>query len=302
MKGETDTLPDGRTDNATLSESDTPETWDYYDPDEDQDTVEADAEGTDEGPDEGDNTQEAEDQPDEAEEADKSDEPVLVTLDGGAQVTLDDLKKGYLRQADYTRKAQELSNRRSALEADSQRLEGITQAFIDHLSSMIPAEPSPALALTDPNRYTAQQAQYDAAVAQVQKLIEIGSKPKEIRDALAQTDHRARIEAENQSLAAMFPKTATPKGREEFFRDVSQVAAEIGFTEQEIRSVVDHRVFALAHWAKARGKAREKVEKAPPATPRKPGQTAARANRNAEAMRKLARSGSISDAMAVDWE
>lgn len=309
MKGETDTLPDGRTDNATLSDSDTPETWDYYDPDEDQDTVEADAEGTDEGPDEGDNTQEAEDQPDEAEEAEKSDEPVLVTLDGGAQVTLDDLKKGYLRQADYTRKAQELSNRRSALEADVQRLEGITQAFIDHLSSMIPAEPSPALALTDPNRYTAQKAQYDAAVAQVQKLIEIGSKPKEIRDALAQTDHRARIEAENQSLAAMFPKTATPKGREEFFRDVSQVAAEIGFTEQEIRSVVDHRVFALAHWAKigmeaekARGKAREKVEKAPPATPRKPGQTAARANRNAEAMRKLARSGSIRDAMAVDWE
>lgn len=309
MKSETDTLPQGGTDNAQLSESDTPETWDYYDPDDDQDTVEEQAEGTEEGPVEGEQAQETEDQPDEAEEAEKSAEPVIVTLESGAQVSLDDLKKGYLRQADYTRKAQDLSNRRTALEADVQRLEGITQAFVDHLASMVPAEPSPALALADPSRYTAQKAQYDAAVAQVQKLIELGSKPKEIKDALAQEDRRARIEYENQSLAALFPKVATEKGRAEFFRDVSQIAAEVGFTEKEIRSEIDHRLFALAHWAKigmeaekAKGKAREKVDKAPPATPRKPGQSAAKANRNVEAMRKLSRTGSIRDAMAVDWD
>lgn len=305
---ESDTLPKGGTDNA-FSEADTPETWDYFDPDEEDTEEVAEEEGTDEGPVEGEEAQETDDQPEDEAEPEKSDKPVLVTLDGGEQVTLDDLKKGYLRQADFTRKTQDLSNRRTALEADVQRLEGITQAFIDHLSSMVPAEPNPALALTDPNRYTAQKAQYDAAVAQVQKLIEIGSKPKEITDARTKEQHQERVTAENQSLAAMFPKTATPEGRQAFFQNVSEVARNVGFTDQEIRSVIDHRVFALAHWAKlgmeaekAKAKAMVKVEKAPPATPRKPGQQAAKANRNVEAMRRLHRTGSIHDAVNVDFD
>ena len=307
MTSEPDTLPDGGTDNAQLSESDTAEDWDYFDPDE-QDTEEApEEEATDEGPDEGEEAQESETEADEEPEEEPDD--VLVTLEDGAKVQLAELKKGYQRQADYTRKTQEVANQRQSLEADAQRLEGITQAFIDHISSMVPAEPNPSLALTNPNQYTAQKAQYDAAVAQVQKLIEIGSGPKEIKDGRAKEDHSRRIAEENRRLTEMFPKTATQDGRKQFFETVSSVASEVGFTPDEIRSVVDHRVFALAHWAKigmesakAKEKAKAKVEKAPPATPRKPGQTATKASGNREAMRKLARSGSIKDALAIDWD
>lgn len=307
MTGETDTLPQGGTDTA-FSEADTPETWDYFDPEEDTEEVTEEA-GTDEGPVEGEEeAQETEDQPeDEPEEAEA--EPGPITLEDGTQVTFDELRKGYLRQADYTRKQQEMSNRRASLEADVHRLEGITQAFVDHLASMVPAEPSPSLALTDPNRYTAQKAQYDAAVAQVQKLIEIGSRPKEIAQSISRADRETMLLEENRKLASRFPQTSDQKGRERFFTEVQSAANEVGFSTDELRKVTDHRLFALAHWAKIgmeaeknRAKAKTKVEKAPPATPRKPGQGAARANRNAEAMRKLARSGSIRDAMAVDWE
>lgn len=309
MASEPDTLPKGGTDNA-FSESDTPEKWDYFDPDEDQDTEEAQAEGTDEGPDEGEVAQEAEEPVDEADEGEEeTPEPELITLDGGAQVTMDDLKRGYIRQADYTRKAQALSNDRHKLEADVQRLEGITTAFVDHLAKLIPAEPNHALALTNPNQYTAQKAQYDAAVAQVQQLMELGSKPKELAQAMSQDNRDRLLAEENRKLADMFPKVATPKGREQFFTDVQSVAHELGYTTQELQRVSDHRLFALAHWArigmesaKNRTKAKAKVEKAPPATPRKPGQTAATATRNVEAMRKLSRSGSIKDALRVDWE
>lgn len=302
MTDEPDNPVEG-TDNVALSEADNPESWDYHDPDEDN--VEAQAEeGTDEEPVEGEEAQETEESEEEAGEA-----PELITLEGGAQVTLDDLKQGYLRQSDYTRKAQTLSNDRKELEANVHRLEGITQAFIDHIASLVPAEPDPALALRDPNKYTAQKAQYDAAVAQLQKLIEIGSKPKEIAQSISQTDRDRALQEENQKLVTLFPQTANQKGRERFFAEVQAAANEIGFSTDELRKVTDHRLFALAHWAKIgmeaeknRAKAKAKVEKAPPATPRKPGQGAAKANRNVEAMRKLARSGSIRDALAVDFD
>lgn len=310
MKDEANTPSSEGIDNVALSEHDTPETWDYYDPDEEeQDTVEAqEEEGIEEGPVEGEEAQETEDQADE--EPDEAEaEPELVALADGTKITLDELRKGYQRTSDYTRKTQEVATQRKALEADVQRLESITQAFIDHLASMVPAEPDPALALREPNKYTAQKAQYDAAVAQVQKLIEIGSKPKEITQAMSESDRSAMIREENRRLVERFPQTATQDGRTKFFTDSQTAAHELGFTTEELQGVTDHRMFAALHWAKIgmeaaknREKAKAKVEKAPPATPRKPGQAAAKANRNAEAMRKLARSGSIRDALAVDWD
>lgn len=307
MTDETDTLPAGGTDNVALSETDTPETWDYHDPDDDQDTVaDQPTEGTD------DEAGEAEGQETEGEEPKASLEASLdavVTLADGTKTTVADLHKGYLRQSDYTRKAQEVANERQALKSDVQRLEGITQAFIDHLAAAIPAEPSAALAMRDPATYTAQKAQYDAAMAQVLKLIELGQQPKAVGESLSKADTERMLGEENDKLTNLFPKTATREGRQKFFEDVQSVAGELGYSTDELRGVTDHRLFALAHWAKvgmdaakAREKAQAKVEKAPPATPRKPGQGAATANRNAEAMRKLGRSGSIKDALAIDWD
>ena len=315
MTGEINTPLSGGTDEA-ISESDTTGSWDYFDPEE-EDTEESQTETvTDEGEEAEGETQAAEDQTEETEETEdagethaEADLKAIVRMEDGTQSTVEDLLKGNLRQSDYTRKMQALSTERQAFEADTQRFEGVTQAFIDHLSSMVPAEPNPSLALTNPNQYTAQKAQYDAAIAQVQKLIEIGSKPKEMASERMKEEHSRRVADENAKLAELFPKTATKAGRDQFWSDVSAVAREVGFNENELKNVIDHRVFALAHWAKvgmdsekAKAKAKAKAEAAPPATPRKPGQSAAKANGNAEAMRKLRRSGSMKDALMVDFD
>lgn len=318
MTGEPDNLsmPEG-TDNADPSATDTPETWDYYDPDEDQDTVETpEAEGTE---DEATET-ETEAETEVAEEVETPDEeadpePKLATEDAvvqladGETVTVKDLIAGQMRQADYTRKTQELGNQRKALEAEAQKLQGITEAFVEHLSNMVPPEPDAQLAYTDPTKYTQAKAQYDAAVAQVQKLIELGSQPKEITSNLTQEAHQRILQEENAKLVQRFPETGTKEGRAKFFNGIAEVADEFGFTTDELRQVTDHRVFTLAHWARiglqaeqAKKAAKAKAQKAPPVAPRKPGQPAKKANRNAEAMRKLSRSGSIRDALAVDFE
>lgn len=315
MTDETNTFASAETDNVEHSEADTPETYDYYDPDEDQDTEEVVTdEGTDEeaveGEEEAQETEDqAEEEPEEEPEPKEADLKAVVKLQDGTTTTVEELLKGQLRQSDYTRKQQEVANLRKSVEADASRIEGITQAFIDHLASMMPDEPDAALVYRDPNAYTQQKARYDATVAQMQKLIELGNQPKQIKQAMTQAD-ADRIKAEeNSKLVGMFPKTATQDGRAKFFENVATVASELGISEKEWQGISDHRLLALAHWAKvgmdaekARSKAKAKAAKAPPATPRKPGQTAAKANRNVDAMRKLARSGSIHDALAVDWD
>lgn len=304
MASEPDTLPQGGTDNA-FSETDNPNDWDYFDRDEDHDTEEAEASGTDDEPDEGKDAQEAEEAADDEGDGDEEPEPELVMLEGGAQVTMDDLKRGYLRQADYTRKAQALSNDRKRLAADVQRLEGITTAFVDHIAKLLPPEPTVDLAERNPSEYLKQKARYDAAVSQVQALMDLGAKPKELAQSVSQEDRSRLLAEENQKLVAMFPKTATQKGREKFFSDVQSVANDLGYTTRELQGVTDHRIFALAHWArigmeaeKNRAKAAAKVADAPPATPRKPGQQAATA-RNGEAMRKFLRKPTIANAAAA---
>lgn len=312
MTGERDNLPTGGTDNAQLSETDTPETWDYYDPDEEQDNVETPAvEGTDDEMQEVETeteaqAEEAEDTPDDTDEDEQS-EPELVTLADGTQVTQTDLIHGYMRQSDYTRKSQENANARERLQADTQRLAAISEAFVDHLTSLVPPEPDVRLASSNPNEYNRQKAIYEASLGQVQKLIEAAEAPKEMGEELSEGDRRAQIEEQNRMLSLAIPETGTAEGRKKFFEDVTSAAEKVGFTRQDMQQVTDHRLFVLAQWAQkgmaaeaAKQKGREKVQQAP--APRKRGQTGTKANRNVEAMRKLRSSGSIHDALAVDFE
>jgi len=118
------------------------------------------------------------------------------------------------------------------------------------------------------------------------------------------------VAEENRKLIEQFPATASPKGRQEFFAQAAEAAQAVGFPMEELRGVTDHRMFALAHYAslgmkaqQAQGKAREKAAKAPPATPNKPSNPKQNAAaRNREAMKRLARTGSIRDAMQVNFE
>lgn len=292
--------PQGTENDETLQD-DTADLTTYYDPDDDQDTVAGGEEAaTDEGTEESEQTEEPEEP--------AAEQPTQIVLPDGTKVPLEEVTKGYLRQSDYTRKVTEVATQRKALEADLQLVEGITQTFIDHLAKMVPQAPDTALAMRDPQAYVRQKTLYDAAMAQVQELIEIGKKPKEIGTKLSEADKAAAVAQANATLGEMFPSFRTPEGRTKFLEGASVAAQEIGFSFAELQEVTDPRMFALAHWAnegmkaaKARETAKAKVANVPPATPRKPGQPA-NGPRNADAMRRLTKSGSMRDALAIDFD
>ena len=312
MDREPDTFADAETDNAKPLENDNLDEFDYYDPDEDEDNVTDETpDGTDDEDEAASETEEQSEVEDEAEEDadEQAEKTALVTLADGAQVTHEELVNGYQRQADYTRKAQELSNQRNQVVGQAERIERITQNFVDHLSSLVPPEPETALAYSDPAKYQAQKAQYDASIAQVQRLIEMSNEPKAVSGEISDEQQQKLIREETRKLNEALPETATRDGQKAFWDSTVETAGELGFTKAELAQVSDHRVFLMAHWAKkgmaaekAATKAKAKAAKAPPATPRKPGQPAKQANRNAEAMRKLSRSGSIKDALQIDFD
>jgi hypothetical protein len=316
MTDETDNAPldDDATDNVNLSEDDNANDFDYFDPDEDTEEVEG-AEATDDEPDEDEADAEDGEAKDQEAEGQDDDEPIEAFVEKLKAETprlaeyLNELEKGNMRQSDFTRKTQEVANQRKTVEADVQRMSRITEAFVEHISALVPDAPDTSLAYSDPGKYTAQKAQHEAALAQVQKLIEAGEAPKAVAAEMAEADKRQQLQEANQRLIEMFPDAADGEGRERFFGNVQSVANDLGFTNEDLGQVSDPRIFALAHWAKkgmeaeqARTKAKAKVAKAPPATPRKPGQGARKPNGNAEAMRKLNRSGSLKDAMAIDFD
>lgn len=295
--------PDSGTEDVTAQAPDTAEDWNYFDPDEDQDTEET---PEDAAPEDGAEEEEA------AEEAEvvetEATVDAVVTLNDGKKVKVADLVAGNLRQDDYTRKTQELATMRKTVQADAERIERITTAFIDHLSAMVPPAPDSALALRDPNAYVRQKAQHEAALEQVKKLIEIGEQPKQIAEGLTKAETDAMIADENRKLAERIPTVTTEQGRKKFFESAAEVAQDVGFTMDDLKGVTDHRIFVMAHYAKigmdamkARSVAKTKAQAAPPVAPRKPGQPA-QGKGNVDAMRKLARSGSLKDALKIDWE
>jgi hypothetical protein len=294
--------PDSGTDDIAAQTPDTPADWDYYDPAED--TVEAPEDAaTEDGTDEA--AQEAEiSEPVEVEAA----LDAVVTMADGSKITVGELAKSNFRQADYTRKTQEFSQRRQALEANVQTFEGVQNAFIEYLSKLVPEAPDHSLALRDAAAYTRQMAQHQAALAQVQKLVETGEQVKQVKESITSEQRAESLAEENRKLAERFPTVSTKDGREKFFNKAADAATEIGFSLDELAGISDHRIFAALQYAKigmdamkARTEAKAKVQAAPQISPRKPGQSG-QGSKSAEAMQKLARSGSFKDALKVDWE
>lgn len=318
---ETTNLPEGGSESATSLSLEDAVNLDFYDPGEDTEETEAEqtseqeteAEEAHEATEtaEDDDTAEAEDEgPDDETDKPEPEDDVTVTVNG-EKIPLKDLKAGYMRTQDYTRKTQEVAQRRRDLEAMTARVTNTVTAIADYLVSQIPEPPNPQLAMTNPGEFVQRKALYEAAVAQVNQLLVQAGEAKQVAQELTAQQRAELLQQEFAKLSEAFPSVATEDGRRQFFEDAAAAARELGYTDEEIKSVMDHRMFKLAHYAmlgmkaeKAKEKARAKVQNAPPVAPQKRQKSAeaSRIARNREAMKRLERTGSIYDALAIDFD
>lgn len=117
--------------------------------------------------------------------------------------------------------------------------------------------------------------------------------------------------AAQDAVKDRLPFLGDPVKAREFDRSVAEAAAFIGYSERDVAGMTDPRQFLLAHYAakgikaeQAEKKVTAKVQAAPAATPAKTAATKGNPQflRNKEAMRRLEKSGSINDAMAIDFD
>ena len=275
---------------------------------------------TDEAPADAD-SQEAEDSPEQdasTEDADAGDtaavslpDDALVTLPNGEKVKFKDLRDSPMLKEDYTRKTQALGNERRSLGEQASRLQNVTEAFVNFLAEQIPAEPTPELALQDPGKFIQQKAVYDAAVARIQGLIELGTKAKAESQELSNTDLQAARADAAQKIADRLPFLRDPVKAREFDQSISEAAQFLGIPQDRIAKMHRPEDFLLAYYAdkgikaeRAEKKVAAKVQAAPAATPAKTAQAKGNPQflQNKEAMRRLQKSGSIHDAMSIDFD
>lgn len=257
MSGHADTAPDSLSDLASFL-GDTP---DAESPDEDMEHDEADdstAEGDTEA-EESDGQEESEDEESDDEEAEDTPAPerklkVTVKGDDGTdqeiEVDESEVVKGYQRQADYTRKTQELAQREhQAVEIlkakhdefarDYLSKAEASRAAIVQLAGLKGEEEMALLAQSDPAAWVAENQRRQSIVAVVGHLDQqIMAERQAIEQRQAEAIQQARTEMFQKSWAELQKDGID---REKLAKAYSDVSKAYGFSGDELAQVLDHR-------------------------------------------------------------
>lgn len=242
-----------------------------------------------------------------------ADENVEVTIDNGEKVTLAELKAGYFRAKDYTFKTTQLAQDREALNTSRSELSERTQVvetILQNLSglveSLIPPEPDLALARTKPGEYQYQKAIRENVISEIGRLVTMKGAVDEAKASFSEAEVREYKAREDAALVKSLPNLADPAKRAAFDSRIKAAAKEFGFSDAEISQTHDHRILETLHYAAIGRKAMEnrlaasrRVE-----TPKQAKAKSAPAPinvSNRKAMHQLSKTGSIRDAIKVDF-
>lgn len=264
---------------------------------------------------------ETEDESPEAEEPDAdADQPdaetFTLTVDGKpTTVTKDELLKGYSRQADYTRKTQELAEQRKAQEAEFAAVTGERAKYAQQLTqleqaikSQTPQEPNwtTLRATADPADFAASYAEWAQHKEEMRNL----AAEREAAEALVRKDQeasfRATLAEQTRLLHEALPDLKDPVKGKAIRSDLTATAEAIGFTKADLEGVTDHRVMLLLDKArkwdaaqKAKPAIQQQIAKVRTATPGAAGVAKPKPlSAQTAALKRLAQTGSIRDAAA----
>ena len=242
---------------------------------------------------------------------------VTVEIDGKAeQISLEELKRSYLRTADYTRKTQALAAERKSLHSEVQALRterqqyaALLPALEQQLHTLMPKEPDwDRLLNDDPIEYVRQvelKRQRDEKLRAAQM--------EQQRLATLQTQEQARelqanLAKEREALAQAIPawkdsaKWAADRAR------IREYGARLGWSDEELSGVTDHRAVTVLYKAMQFDEAMTRrpspatAQKQAAPAPVRPGsqRTAPRPVSDlTRAKQRLAKTNSVRDAAAV---
>jgi hypothetical protein len=208
---------------------------------------------------------------DEEEVEDESEETTLytVTVDGEEhEVTEEELVKGYSRQADYTRKTQQLAEHRKQIDQAVEQYKGeiaqTQQAREQYVSAVAQAIETnyshlqqfqnvdwERLKTEDREEYLTKRDDYRQAQEQIQSLQTAQGEAQNQAAAEAEKEHKRTVQEEHQKMVSIIPQWGEAETRQAIAKTVSEFALTKGYTQEELNQLVDHRSILVLMQAKA---------------------------------------------------
>ncbi len=253
-------------------------------------------------------------QSDEDGDSEEEDQPQVFTVkvDGKeVEVTLDELQKGYSRTQDYTRKTQQIAEVRKQTEAELQEVRAEREQYAQLLGALQAQVQQAAQPQVDWDRLYNEDPiewvrQRELARENQEKAVAIQSEQQRLaqlsqREQLQQRE--ALLAQEQEALVAAIPEWKDSKKAQAEKAMLVQFGQKVGFTPDELKSVIDHRAVVMLRKAALYDQMMSKRGQIKPVTnngprPAKPG-AAGRVSSNTEAMRaqqRLAKTGRVDDA------
>jgi hypothetical protein len=279
--------------------------------DEDADEDEDDLDGEDDADEESEEGDEEE--PDVLDLSSLAGKKVRVKVDGQDEtVTLEEALAGYSRTAKFTREMQQLRERertevgayREARDAYGNELGRVKQ----YLETLKPEEPDwdKLRVELDPGDFSARYIEYkryNDQIAAVQGQLDAVQAEK-AKDAERQAEEYAR--GQHKALLERVPEWRDPEKLQEDHARFREYARGVGFSDDELDQVLDHRVVMLLRDAAAGASRREKGTKLkakvkeaavlPPGGRTRNPKAKGQQRKAQDARKRLARSGHVDDA------
>ena len=238
----------------------------------------------------------------------------------GEEKTIEELRSGFLRQKDYTRKTQELAESRKAIEAKDQEIERERAEYAQLLPAMAEriqqaAEQEPdwdTLYDTDPVMAAKAERQWrkeqEARTAQLQAVQAEQQRMQQIAAQKQEQMQQSYLEQQRHILPDIIPEWRDKKVAATEATQIRDFLLGEGFSEQDVSGMSNATLVKLARKAMLydRGETRANEVKAKPKKPRtktlKSGSRASQPKRTSaaqEAQNRARKTGRVNDAAAA---
>lgn len=240
-----------------------------------------------------------------------------IKVDGEEQeVTLDELRNGYQRQADYTRKSQALAEQRKAYEANLQAIQSEREQYSQALEVMAAQQKNElaqyenidwkTLKEDDPMEYMEKRLEFQEARDKIVRVQQEQQRVAAEQQQRVQQQLSEIMQTEFTKLKEALPSYADPSSN--LKNELRDYGLSLGFSQQDLDSISDHRVVLVLHKAMlqdraAQGTVRKAKSSKPVPKVVKSGTPESKTQRSKKASQqrreRLAKTGSTRDATSV---
>lgn len=194
-----------------------------------------------------------------------------VRLKDGTVISVQDLKRGYLSQSSFTRGTQENARERETLASQKAEIEQYARTlqeqreFILQVSQQFLPQPPDRTLMDassphyDPLRYMQLKDDYDQRVGTLTKLQSAGQAEQARTTQEQQKAQKELRDREAQRLVEAMPELKKPEVYNKFWAEAVDTMAEYGFSQEELDSTVDHRVYRIFRDLAAYRRARKNI-------------------------------------------